>query len=94
MTWEYREEYDKLLTILDKDSRPWRPMALIPEDGTRVYIKCGLGSFGETLYDVGHYEDYTKRWWYSGGESGDFCTDFGNCMEMHGWKLVDIGEKQ
>lgn len=94
MTWEYREEYDKLLTILDKDSRPWRPMALIPEDGTRVYIKCGLGSFGETLYDVGHYEDYTKRWWYDGKLDGDFCTDFGNCMEMHGWKLVDIGEKQ
>ena len=90
MTWEYTAEYNKLLDVLDQDTRPWRPIALIPEDGTKVYIKCGLSTSGVTLYDVGQYEDYTKRgWWYDGDLKGEFDTEFGNCMELHGWKLVE-----
>lgn len=90
MSWEYQTEYNKLLDILDQDNRPWRPIALIPKDGTRVYIKCGLRYDGSTYYDVGQYEDYTNLWWYTGELDGEFNTEFGNCMEMHGWKTVDV----
>ena len=90
MTWEYTTEYDKLLTILDQDTRPWRPVALIPEDGTKVYVKCGLSTSGKILYDVGQYEDYSKRgWWCEGDLEGEFNTEFGNCDELVGWKLVE-----
>lgn len=41
--WNYREEYEKLLETLAKDSRPWRPVFNIPKDGTKIYFKCGKG---------------------------------------------------
>lgn len=89
MTWEYRSEYEKLLEILDKDTRPWRPASLLPNDGTKVFLKCGLDYKGDTLYDIGHYEDYTTRgWWYEGDLQGEFNTDFGNMEEVNGWKEV------
>lgn len=93
MTWEYREEYNKLLEILDQDNRPWRPASLLPNDGTKVFLKCGLDYKGDTLYDVGKYEDYTHRWWYdqTGVDNeleGEWNTEFGNMEEINGWKGV------
>lgn len=87
MTWEYTTEYNKLLDVLDQDTRPWRPSTLIPKDGTKVYIKCGLSTSGKILYDVGQYEDYTNFFGVA-GLNGEFNTEFGNCMEIHGWKVV------
>lgn len=54
MTWDYREEYSKLLEKLDSDTRPWRPASLLPQDGTKVYLKCGLD------YNGDHIPDFTK----------------------------------
>lgn len=83
MTWNYREEYNKLLDTLDKDKRPWRPVSLLPCDGTKVFLKCGLDYKGDTLYDVGWYE----KTWYS--PDGDWNTEFGNMEECTGWKAVE-----
>lgn len=93
MTWEYREEYNKLLEQLDNDNRPWRPAGLLPNDGTKVFLKCGLDYKGDTLYDIGYYQDYTKdtnHGWMSDEDyhniSGEFNTEFGNMETVTGWK--------
>lgn len=86
MTWEYTTEYNKLLDILDQDTRPWRPIALIPEDGTKVYIRCSLDRKGDTLYDVGAFD---KHWYCPDGE---WNTSFGNMEECTGWKLFEEKE--
>lgn len=83
MTWEYKEEYNKLLEILDSHKRPWRPFSLIPKDGTKVYFKCGVDYKGDTLYDVGAFE---RPWYYPEGE---YNTEFGNCDQIIGWKFVE-----
>lgn len=89
MTWEYREQYNKLLETLEKDTRPWRPASLLPNDGTKVFLKCGVDYKGDTLYDFGKYEDYTSRWWYDGELEGEFNTEFGNMETVTGWKLFE-----
>ena len=86
--WDYREEYEKLLETLDKDTRPWRPAFNIPKDGTKIYFKCGLDYKGDTLYDVGNWQDYTGSlgWGFLGDIEGEFNTEFGNCDQILGWK--------
>jgi hypothetical protein len=68
--WNYQEEYNKLLEALDKDTRPWRPVGLLPEDGTKVYLKCGVDYKGDTRYDVGCYERFSDFWQDQYGEDG------------------------
>lgn len=88
-SWDYREEYEKLLETLAKDNRPWRPAFNIPKDGTKIYFKCGVDYKGDTLYDVGNWQDYTKSNWYCEGDlEGEFNTEFGNCNQILGWKEV------
>jgi len=88
MTYDYRTEYNKLLDILDQDKRPWRPASLLPMDGTKVFLKCGVDYKGDILYDVGYYSDYTPRSWYTEGKGikGEWDTEFGNMEECTGWK--------
>ena len=89
MTWEYRAEYNKLLEKLDTDNRPWRPASLIPVDGTKVYIKCGVDYKGDTLYDFGRYEDYRLTYRYDENLDGEWNTEFGNMEECTGWKVFE-----
>lgn len=90
--WDYQEEYEKLLETLAKDSRPWRPVFNIPADGTKIYFKLGnkLTKDCEFRYDVGYWDDYTKRDWYEEGTlEGEFNTEFGNLdWFIVGWKEV------
>ena len=92
--WIYAEQYEKLLETLAKDSRPWRPVFNIPKDGTKIYFKCGKGvtslDFKEgTLYDVGRWEDYRLTYHYDENLEGEWCTEFGNCDIVTGWKYVE-----
>lgn len=89
MTWGYRAEYEKLLERLEKDNRPWHPASLLPNDGTKVFLKCGVDYKGDALYDFGKYEDYTDRWWYDGELEGEWNTEFGNMETVIGWKLFE-----
>jgi hypothetical protein len=34
------------------------------------------------------WSDYTKAWWWDGVLDGEWCTKFGNCEELIGWKIV------
>jgi hypothetical protein len=86
--WNYREEYNKLLDNLHEDTHPWHDMSTAPIDGTKIYIKCGVDYKGERLYDVGCWADYTKAWWWDGILEGEWCTEFGNCNELTGWKIA------
>lgn len=91
MTCNYQEEYTKLITFLSQDKTPWElaEQTPPPEDGTHIYFMCGKDYKGDTLYDIGAYEDYTKEWWYCEGDlEGEFSTSFGNCMEIVAWKLA------
>jgi hypothetical protein len=90
MIWDYTTEYDKLLTTLDQDTRPWRPFGLLPEDGTKVYLKCGIGTSGKTLYDIGCYEEFSDFWKEHFNIHGEWNTDFGNCESITGWKSVEL----
>lgn len=89
MTWNYQKEYTKLITFLSQDKTPWE-FSLPPEDGTRIYFMCGKDYKGDTLYDIGEYQDYTKEWWYDADRdiSGEFNTEFGNCDQIVAWKVV------
>lgn len=95
--WDYKTEYDKLLTKLENHKAAWigidtqKP----PEDGTPVYFMCGVDYKGDTLYDVGYWADYTTTSWYKiykeAGEDvidGEWDTEFGNCEVITAWKLV------
>ena len=89
----YQEEYDQFLTILNQDTRPWITDRDIPKDGSQIYLMCGLDWQGETQYDIGHWEDYTKYWWYLSSQiPGELNTLFGNCDEIIGWKFVEEGK--
>lgn len=90
MTWDYTTEYNKLLDILDQDTRPWLSSDLLPNDGTKVFLKCGVDYKDDTLYDVGEYQDYRKRSWYAPDSiEGEWCTEFGNMESVTGWKLIE-----
>lgn len=84
----YQEEYQKLLETLSQDTSPWQPVETIPKDRTQVYFMCGKDYKGDTLYDVGRYEDYRLTYYYDEGLEGEFTTSFGNCDQILGWKLV------
>ncbi len=88
-TWNYRDEYEKLLETLAKDSRPWRPVFNIPKDGTKIYFKCGVDHKGETQYDVGRWEDWRLTYYQNDNLDGEWTTEFGNCDEILGWKYVE-----
>lgn len=88
--WNYQEHYEKLLETLARDNRPWRPAFNIPTDGTKIYLKCGVDYRGETLYDVGAWQDYRSAWYFQEGDlEGEFSTEFGNCDQILGWKTVE-----
>jgi hypothetical protein len=91
--WNYETEYNKLLETLDKDTRPWRPVGLLPEDGTKVYLKCDVDYKGDTRYDVGCYEKFSDFWQDQYGEDGEWNTEFGNCESITGWKLFEESVK-
>ncbi|MNY67616.1 hypothetical protein D3C86_2052350 [compost metagenome] len=92
MTWEYREEYAKLLDKLSKDTKPWIDVKVkaVPVDGSKVYFKLSEDWKGETQFDVGYWDDYTTRWWYTEDSlEGEFNTEFGNLdYEILAWKYV------
>lgn len=85
----YQEEYNQFLVTLSQDTRPWITDCDVPKDGSRIYLRCGLDSQGITQYDIGHWEDYTKHWWYLSSQiPGELNTVFGNCDEVLGWKSL------
>lgn len=87
--WSYHEEYEKLFETLAKDHRPWRPAFNIPKDGARIYFKCGVDYKGDTLYDVGAWQDYRNSWHFEEGDlEGEWNTNFGNCDQILGWKEI------
>lgn len=86
----YQEQYTSFLSTLHQDTRPWIVDQDIPKDGSQIYLMCGLDYKGDTLYDVGHYEDYTKHWWYLKSQiPGELNTLYGNCDQIIGWKFVE-----
>lgn len=96
-TKPYRVNYAKLLNDLYHDTRPWVIDQEPPKDGTQLYFMCQADYKGDTQYDVGCWEDYTKSIQYRkhGPDAvypdfleGEWNTDFGNCEEILGWKYV------
>lgn len=92
MTWNYQEQYAKLLDKISKDASPWINItdSPVPTDGTTVYFKLSENWEGKIQYDVGEYQDYTTSWWYCEGDiDGEFNTEFGNLdHEVLAWKVV------
>ena len=84
----YRVNYAKLLNDLYHDTRPWIIGQEPPKDGTQLYFMCQSDYEGDTQYDVGCWQDYTKAWWWDGVLEGEWDTDFGNCEQILGWKPV------
>jgi len=89
----YRENYDRFVSELEEDTRPWITDQEPPKDGTQLYFMCQSDYKGDTQYDVGYWADYTKAWWYDGSAEadcpeGEFDTEFGNCEEILGWKYA------
>jgi len=91
---EYRENYNLFLDELNKDDRPWITDQEPPKDGTKLYFMCQSDYKGDTQYDVGCWRDYTKTRAYDPLAGypdcleGEWCTDFGNCEQILGWKSV------
>lgn len=86
----YRQNYGKLLNTLYHDNRPWIKDIEPPKDGTRLYFLCQSDYKGDPEYDVGYWDDYTNRLWFSPHRDigGEWNTEFGNCEEILGWKVV------
>lgn len=91
---EYRENYNLFLDELYKDDLPWVTDQEPPKDGTQLYFMCQSDYKGDPQYDVGCWRDYTKTRAYDPLAGypdcleGEWCTDFGNCEQILGWKLV------
>lgn len=90
----YRDNYYRFLDEIEEDTRPWIVDQEPPKDGTQLYFMCQADYKGDTQYDVGYWADYTGHKSYSPEApypeclEGEFNTEFGNCEEILGWKLV------
>jgi hypothetical protein len=93
---EYRENYNLFLEELYKDDRPWITDQEPPKDGTQFYMMCGYDRFGCEICDVGCWVDYSESSFYSPDAGypdcleGEWDTDFGNCEQILGWKVVEV----
>lgn len=69
---------------------PWNPVETAPKDGTTIIFLCGKSHAGEVQYDIGKWVNYKNHWaWSEGDLEGEWNTEFGNCDEILGWRLVD-----
>lgn len=85
----YQENYDNLLEKLSEDSKEWNTSEP-PQDGSILYFKCADTSYNNE-FDIGYWQDYTQREDYLKGWlelEGEWNTEFGNCVEIIGWKYV------